>query len=446
MRVESLTGRLEFNERRARALEGVVVYKLAGRDEAEDPPQGRISDSHRHPARRHPGLSPRRPPASSAAGSGAAAKGPDSGAGGAGGGAGAAAAGSRPQSWAGRRCPQRPRRTPRRREMRPGSSRRRPPENIERAIPSESSPGPETMDEPGPRRSSEARRRRSALRPGDQRRRRTARPLHRRASRPPRGSRGADHVRHRLRDVAKRTASRRRNGSTACRSADFRVRHERETARSSAGAPSVVFNKPHSIADELELARRRRAGEPGARRLSSSDTLRSTTISSSSAIATTTRTTGSGPRLSARCWSRRPNATRRSGSRSSGRSSAASGPHVQLARRAGDDQAVAGNHAGALGRRRHRLGSAGQPAAGPVPPEVRHPRAVRDLCRPHRREQGMQGAVRVLQAYVRDESPGGSRWSSSATRCCRFRSTRASGTSGSSTTATSSTRWRRPSC
>src|SRR6185436_9215719 len=35
MRVESLTGRLEFNERRARALESVVVYKPSGESRTE---------------------------------------------------------------------------------------------------------------------------------------------------------------------------------------------------------------------------------------------------------------------------------------------------------------------------------------------------------------------------------------------------------------------------
>ena len=38
MRVESLTSRLEFNERRARALESVVVYKPAPEDRVEPPP------------------------------------------------------------------------------------------------------------------------------------------------------------------------------------------------------------------------------------------------------------------------------------------------------------------------------------------------------------------------------------------------------------------------
>ncbi len=46
--------------------------------------------------------------------------------------------------------------------------------------------------------------------------------------------------------------------------------------------------------------------------------------------------------------------------------------------------------------RRHRLGRAGQRAAVAVPAEVRHPGAVRRLRRPDRREQGVQGALRVL--------------------------------------------------
>jgi hypothetical protein len=44
MRVESLTSRLEFNERRARALESVVVYKPSPEDRVEPPPPR----EHRH--------------------------------------------------------------------------------------------------------------------------------------------------------------------------------------------------------------------------------------------------------------------------------------------------------------------------------------------------------------------------------------------------------------
>jgi hypothetical protein len=41
MRVESLTSRLEFNERRARALESVVVYRPAPEDRMEPEPAAR---------------------------------------------------------------------------------------------------------------------------------------------------------------------------------------------------------------------------------------------------------------------------------------------------------------------------------------------------------------------------------------------------------------------
>src|SRR4029077_4328833 len=44
MRVESLTSRLEFNERRARALESAVVYKPSSEDRVEPPPPR----EHRH--------------------------------------------------------------------------------------------------------------------------------------------------------------------------------------------------------------------------------------------------------------------------------------------------------------------------------------------------------------------------------------------------------------
>ena len=83
---------------------------------------------------------------------------------------------------------------------------------------------------------------------------------------------------------------------------------------------------------------------------------------------------------------------------------------------------------------------------GPVPPEVRHPRSLRHLRRPHRREQGLQGAVRVLRAVLvgagRRRPPGADRHAGDPDS----RSTRASTISASSPTRTSSTRSRRPSC
>ena len=98
---------------------------------------------------------------------------------------------------------------------------------------------------------SEARGRRAALRPGDQRRRRAARALHRRAPRAPRRGRGPDDLRH-------ATTSR---GGTSCRPAS-----SRSTAFRSAGSASStsaircvfgkrsdrVFEQPHSLGDELD--------------------------------------------------------------------------------------------------------------------------------------------------------------------------------------------------
>ena len=142
MRVESLTGRLEFNERRARALEGVVVYK-APEEREEKTRRGPMRKHRRH---RHPGLSP------------------------------GAASRRRQAPEQGEGPGQRSRRRRRRRGRRGGGlastimggpqvpatsetdaeaardatgSHAAAPENIERAIPSESSPGPEAMDEPG---------------------------------------------------------------------------------------------------------------------------------------------------------------------------------------------------------------------------------------------------------------------------------------------------------
>ncbi|MBI3399923.1 MAG: hypothetical protein HY048_00775 [Acidobacteria bacterium] len=51
MKVESLTGRLEFNERRARALESVVVYKPSGDEAAAPPPAPPPPRPSRPPAR-----------------------------------------------------------------------------------------------------------------------------------------------------------------------------------------------------------------------------------------------------------------------------------------------------------------------------------------------------------------------------------------------------------
>ena len=141
MRVESLTSRLEFNERRARALEGVVVYKSP---EEKERPARAHSEAPQSPPPSRP--EPPAPPV----------------------------VGQAPEQGEG--PGQRSRRRRRRRGRRGGGlasaimggpqvpatsetdaeaardatgSHAAAPENIERAIPSESSPGPETMDEPG---------------------------------------------------------------------------------------------------------------------------------------------------------------------------------------------------------------------------------------------------------------------------------------------------------
>ena len=55
------------------------------------------------------------------------------------------------------------------------------------------------------------------------------------------------------------------------------------------------------------------------------------------------------------------------------------------------------------GRRRRRgIGDSGAHAALALPQEVQDQAAVRDLHRPHRREQGLRGAVRVLRALRGD--------------------------------------------
>src|SRR5918993_1060309 len=56
MRVESLTGRLEFNERRARALEGVVVYKSP--EEKERPARAHSEAPQAPPSRPEPPAPP----------------------------------------------------------------------------------------------------------------------------------------------------------------------------------------------------------------------------------------------------------------------------------------------------------------------------------------------------------------------------------------------------
>ena len=100
---------------------------------------------------------------------------------------------------------------------------------------------------------------------------------------------------------------------------------------------------------------------------------------------------------------------------------------------------AASGNAGVPGDRRgQRFRGAGAGRAGAVPPEVRHRRAVRDLRRADRPEQGVRRAVRVLRA-LRVRSATRSSSCCAATRSCRSPTIRASGTSASCPTRTSST-------
>ena len=240
MRVESLTSRLEFNERRARALESVVAYKPDVDEEPADvgtldptPTRHgtrpastfRIETSTRPP--REPDRSQADRPSDRQA---RPAKGPANAAGGADAAAAVAAAVRRPHH--GRTRLQSGETMIRFASSgidvtdaagRFGGLTLRPDASSERRAPvshahSESNRGRRRSPTTNPRRAaqtsihSEARGRRPALRPGDQRRRRTARAIRRRASRAPRRGRGPDDLRDRLRHLAKRAARRRRTG------------------------------------------------------------------------------------------------------------------------------------------------------------------------------------------------------------------------------------------
>jgi hypothetical protein len=147
MRVESMSSRLDFDERRARALEGVVMYR--------------------------PGSAT--PPTPRSAGHGGAAD---------------AAARAGPATA--------PKPVPTRAQRRPGLTR-------EAAAPESRPPGARPRRfHPTRRPSREARGRGSALRRRHQRRRRAARAVHRGTARPPRRGRGRHDVRARLRDLAQR--------------------------------------------------------------------------------------------------------------------------------------------------------------------------------------------------------------------------------------------------
>ena len=189
----------------------------------------------------------------------------------------------------------------------------------------------------GPTTSSEARGRRPAIRPGDQRRRRAARALHCRAPRAPRRGRGADDVRHRLRHVAERAAGRRRDSVNGVSGPPLPRQARARSAATSAGGPIASSTQrtrsPTSSTGSMPKDRRARRSSTTSRKHAAA-----TTTACSSATATTTRTTAR-----ARPASRAilvPTAERDAGDRPVDLSAAVSrrpGADVQLARRAGDD-------------------------------------------------------------------------------------------------------------
>ena len=195
----------------------------------------------------------------------------------------------------------------------------------------------------------------------------------------------------------------RRDRSTASPSGGFRSRTSASRS-TSAGGRTQVFEHAHSIADELAWLDSEGPASPALIEHLARRPRAASTSSSSSAIATTTRGTARGASPARRSSCRRPSAIRRSACRSSARCSAACArimynSHEERAM----IQAAAGNAGGPGRRRRRRLGRAGDaPIRERFRQQVRHPPAVRDLRRPDRREQGLRRALRLLPALRRD--------------------------------------------
>ena len=200
-------------------------------------------------------------------------------------------------------------------------------------------------------------------------------------------------MRHRLRDVAQRAAGRRRDRSTACRSAGSVSRTSathrlRPALRSRLQA--AAFGRRRA-----RLARRRRTGQPGAGRLIDRNAARydyffffsyryyhayhgaRAAPSRAVLVPTAERDAAIGLSIFQPIFR---------GVRALMYNSPEERAMIQ---------AVAGNQqvpSVVVG-----IGSdvPANPQPATVPAEVQHPRPVRGVCRPHRREQGLQGAVRA---------------------------------------------------
>ena len=155
-----------------------------------------------------------------------------------------------------------------------------------------------------------------------------------RTSRAPRRSRGSDHVRHRLRDMAQRARAGARAGERRVGSAipgETRARSRVFGRRRSACSNSCTRSATNSTGSTPR-------GRPARRSSITSPSMPlSTTSVCSSAIATTTRFMVRAPPWRGRFWCRRPSATPPSACRFSAAVPERARGHVQLAGRAGDD-------------------------------------------------------------------------------------------------------------
>ena len=260
--------------------------------------------------------------------------------------------------------------------------------------------------------SSESRDRRPAVRRRHQRRRRAACALRRRAPRAARPGRGADDLRaSRLHLVEERAARRQGDGarhSGAPLPGRRRARPDRVREVVGEGVHAAAFAPRRA-----RLARRRGADQPGADRLhprarSRLRLLHLLQLPLSPLVPRLPRGAGEGD----------PRADRRARRRARPGPLSADVPrrprvHVQLVRRARADPGRLEQRIGAGRGRRRRLGDSRALERRALPAEVRHARSVRDLRRPHRREQGLRRAVRFLRALQRDarrrHAPGADR-------------------------------------
>ena len=233
------------------------------------------------------------------------------------------------------------------------------------------------------------------------------------------------------------------NGITVRR---FPVAHER--APHDFGRRSVqVFDKPHSIADELALARQRRTGEPGA----------ACNYVESAAAGLDFVVLFSYRYYHAWHLARRIPAKAvivPTAERDPAIGLSIFGPMLRGVRglmyNSPEERAMiqaAANNAAVPGV----VVGVGSEVPERTDPErfrqhVQDDAAVRDLHRPHRREQGLPASCSRTSSATPRRSRAASTSSSSAARSSTCRSIRGSTTSASWTIATSSTRWPRRTC